>query len=834
MIWRWVSLFAVRGAVGVAARLIRLAAALALIAAVAPVSVVAAASAAAAWWAGWPPSRLRRAALWCVPMVAAWLAAAALAAHDWTAAVTLPGHAWLVMWHDLRHGHVLAAATVSAPGAIPLGLIAGGAVWSHRIRAVREGAGGRSPATAVRFDRRQWRHQVRSAQARIAAPGSVPLLRGNGDIVVGAVIRSVGSPARQIAAIGYPRLRSHQVIIGTTGTGKTTLLLRLWAGFMAAALRRQAAGAGAPPLLVVLDCKGGSDARRIADRARRVLRDAGAARTAVWPDEARLSLWQLPPGQLITTLADLIEHGTGGAAYYADVLEAVVTLAVTAPTGPPAGTADFLARLDPTWLTLAWADPGYEDAHALIQAAGRQIGDIALRYRALFRRLGPGLDGPGGFGDADAWYCILEGTAEVSVAEGQARALTDLLASYAASGPGREILLAVDEFSAVSRRLPVHQLYERARSLGLAVQVTAQSWEGLAPDEDQRYRIAAAADGGIWLLRTPHPEPVIALAGDQPLTGTTRKLGGRADWEHEGTSRTEPAPVADPALIRSLDTGQVAYLDRGSATYILIKRLTTAPPAISPPPPDSPSPGQKIPGMTDLTTSPSSAAAPNWSGSLAHRFEVAGPNPSASPAPVPQPAVPARPGTASVPPSSAGASRPEASHLSSWPDDPAAHQAQLRSGGMDDPSGTPAGQLRSPADDPASGNAPGEQISTERPSRTGRWPLAGWTPRARTAARTAAGQLTYPGIGQPPPDSPDAGQAPARPSAPGRADIRPMSTTAGATLPGSAPGIRTADPGTRPADPQDGPAEPGIGSTEPTDGPTLAEFLDGVFRKAGP
>ncbi len=64
-----------------------------------------------------------------------------------------------------------------------------------------------------------------------------------------------------------------------------------------------------------------------------------------------------------------------------------------------------------------------------------------------------------------------------------------------------------------SRRLPIWQLYERARSLGLAVQVSAQSWPGLAADEDERYRIAASADGGIWLLRTPHPEPAAAPAG---------------------------------------------------------------------------------------------------------------------------------------------------------------------------------------------------------------------------------------------------------------------------------------------------------------------------------
>src|ERR1700691_6230143 len=221
-----------------------------------------------------------------------------------------------------------------------------------------------------------------------------------------------------------------------SSVGKTTLLLRLWAGFMATALRRHATGQGRLPLLVVLDCKGGADARRIADRARRVLRLAGARSTAIWPDEASLSLWVLPPAQLTTTLVDLIEHGTGGAAYYADVMEAVVGLAVDAPCGPPASAADFLARLDPGWLTTAYSSGEHEDEMALVRSASRQVGDIALRFRTLFRRLGGGLDGPGEFGDADAWYCILEGTAETTVAEAQARALVDLLASYAAQALG--------------------------------------------------------------------------------------------------------------------------------------------------------------------------------------------------------------------------------------------------------------------------------------------------------------------------------------------------------------------------------------------------------------
>ena len=294
----------------------------------------------------------------------------------------------------------------------------------------------------------------------------------------------------------------------------------------------------------MLDCKGGADSRRIADRARRVLRGAGAASTAIWPDEASLSLWALPPRQLVSTLVDMVESGTGGAAYYADVLEEIVRLAVEAPGGPPASAADFLARLDANWLALAYAGAPDGGSAGLLRSSAGHVSDVALRYRALLRRLGAGLDGPGGFGDADAWYCILEGTAEIAVAEAQARALVDLLAWFAAGGSAgsrgsrtvaqqpvprgarRDILLAVDEFSAVSRRLPIWQLYERARSLGLAVQVSAQSWPGLAADEDERYRVATTADGGIWLLRTPHPEPVAALAGSRRVVDTTRRLLG--------------------------------------------------------------------------------------------------------------------------------------------------------------------------------------------------------------------------------------------------------------------------------------------------------------------
>ena len=130
-------------------------------------------------------------------------------------------------------------------------------------------------------------------------------------------------------------------------------------------------------------------------------------------------------------------------------------------------------------------------------------------------------------------------------------ALTELTAALATSRDTepRAILLACDDYSAVSGRVPLWQLYERGRSLGIGVQVSAQSWQGLGDSEDERYRIAATADGGVWLLRTPYPQPVCELAGTQRIIETaTKVIGGM--WGDEGSSRVQHAWTVNPQIAR--------------------------------------------------------------------------------------------------------------------------------------------------------------------------------------------------------------------------------------------------------------------------------------------
>ena len=98
----------------------------------------------------------------------------------------------------------------------------------------------------------------------------------------------------------------------------------------------------------------------------------------------------------------MVDTGTGNAAYYADILQAAVTLAVTAPCGPPASTAEFLDRLDAGWLAHAWSG-GHPGHLKRAQAAAKHLPDIQLRYDTLLGRLGPAMDGPGRLEEADAW-----------------------------------------------------------------------------------------------------------------------------------------------------------------------------------------------------------------------------------------------------------------------------------------------------------------------------------------------------------------------------------------------------------------------------------------------
>jgi len=580
VIGQFLLLIAAQRLIRLAVRLAAWTAALVVLVAAAPVTTVAVVGVAGAWLRGWPPSRLRRAAAWSLPMTGIYLLGEALHDGTWQALAGAPFHDWQAGWRAFSLGGLVPAFVLCAPVAVPAGLLIASWAWAQRIYRIETGLAGKTATAPVIFDERQWRRQVRAARGRVAAPGAVPLTSARGEIVMGGTIRAIGHRWRPVLALPWQVMGRHQVIIGSSGCGKTTLMIRSWAGWYAAAHAASRERGVPRPLLVVMDCKGGPDARVKADRTRRLLRAAGARRVALWPDETAVSLWTLPARDLAVTLFQLLQLPTEGpAAFYADVTQAALMLAVTASPGPPGTAADFLNRLDAAWLSAAYAaDPALLGA---VEAARRHLPDIALRYRTLLDRLGPGFAGTATVSDADAWYFMLEGTREQTVAEAQAMALTELVAHAATSRhtEPRTILLACDDYSAISRRVPLWQLYERGRSLGIGVQVSAQSWHGLGASDDERYRIAATADGGIWLMRTPDPEPVCQLAGTRRVIETAVKLIGHV-WGDEGSSRIQHAWTADPGIARRLSTGQAGYICAGGCTWVQVARPRTSPLAL--------------------------------------------------------------------------------------------------------------------------------------------------------------------------------------------------------------------------------------------------------------
>jgi hypothetical protein len=550
-----------------------------------PLAITAAVTFVSAWLTGAHPARVARAAAWSSPMTGIYVLAATWQDRPWE-----PGHArrwvrqpytdWRTATAGLIHGTRIAAALLAvAPIAVPAGIAIGAALWAWRCHLMTHGLMGSTAIASVSWDNRQWRRQAATARRDARQPGRVPLLDRRGAVTVGTIIRTVRTRWQRVLSIPAAEFARHMVIVGSTGSGKTTLMIRLWAGWLAATMSDHHDHDAPRPLLIVLDCKGGQDSRAKAHETRAALAAAGPLRFATWPD-VPLCMWHLPPRELATLLHQLIEHGEGSAAYYADISNLAVTLAVTAPQGPPRSTREFLDRLSPGWLEHAYAT-GRPTEMGRVNAVRQHLGDVSMRYAALLDRLGGSLDGQAEITDADAWYCVLEGTAESTVAEVQAMAITELVARAATShGTRRAILLAADDYSAVSRRVPLSNLYERGRSLGLGVQVSAQSWEGLGADDDERRRIASTADGGIFLLRTPNPESLVTLAGTVTRIESGRKLLGSGRTGDEGTSRVAHTWTVDPDRIRQLATGQAAHIRHGGATFVNISPAATPAPYV--------------------------------------------------------------------------------------------------------------------------------------------------------------------------------------------------------------------------------------------------------------
>ena len=501
-------------------------------------------------WPAGPPARLFRAAAWSSPVAGVWAGRRRAARPHLAGGRARPRDLWQQASSWLVHGRVLPAVALAAPLAVPAGLAGRrGPCGSTGPRRWRP-APPRARVRPGRFDARQWHRQARSARGRLAAPGPFPLVTVRGTVPAGRgdprrrppLDPRPGDPRQRVRpAHGHRRrVRHRQDQPDDPPVGR---LDRRDA-------RRRAPGQ-APP------AAGRAGLQRRPRRPRQGRPDPPRAARRRGRPRRRLARRRHP--QPVGAAA---RRARGAAVPDDRARRRVRRLLRRHHPGRPHAGRDRAARpagqrrrsSSPGSTPAGWRTPGpaTRTGYRRWPPPAPTPATSSCGTRPCCAGSAPPSTAPA------AWKTPTPGTSSSkapvrAVASPRRRRWRSPSWSRTPRPAGgtepRTILLAADDYSAVSRRVPLSNLYERGRSLGLGVMVSAQSWQGLGADDDERNRIAATADGGIWVMQTPYPQPLCELAGTRRVLESARKLlgqrvGRRGNQPHP--ARLDRRPRPDP------------------------------------------------------------------------------------------------------------------------------------------------------------------------------------------------------------------------------------------------------------------------------------------------
>jgi hypothetical protein len=359
------------------------------------------------------------------------------------------------------------------------------------------------------------------------------------------------------------RLKRTSVVMGAPGSGKTVTLNRIAYGVATTSDWQ----------VIVIDAKGDPDTQRqFASSMRHAGRDVH-----LFPQQG-YDAWRGTGREIANRLVQLIDWADeGGGAYYRDLSTNLVRLACTAPDGPPRSSYELLGRLDKTGLLVLWA--GRAEAQEIERMRDEHIDACRQRYRSFFDATNGQLDGSWAFEDVDCAYLLLNELLYAEETGKLGRFLVEDFKHYlAARNPeGRQVLLIIDEFSAIADGERTARMVEVVRSHGAAVVLAPQSIDGMGgPDAANRILNAAHT---ILLHAIPDPEPVIKAAGT--------KLGTEWSLQHErglstdiGSTRTRHQWRVDPNEVRRLSPGMCVAIGNGRGEKLLV----APPPRVGEPP----------------------------------------------------------------------------------------------------------------------------------------------------------------------------------------------------------------------------------------------------------
>src|ERR671910_752963 len=444
------------------------------------------------------------------------------------------------------------------PLAIPVGLLAAALNLAGRRQAI-------DPAE-VRRTQREATRRMESAVKRAAAVRDDHF----GPVALGVQIDGDLGWADKHGLVVVPRPMQNRsrLIVGTSGTGKTTDIER--EAFAAARDGRK---------FFLIDGKG-TDPGFVERALAGYLWGNPHAKVALWP-ELPMDGWRGSPAALHNRLMAMLGWSE---LYYKDVASLLLRLALNAPgeDGPVRSSGQLMARMDPELLVRLYEhDPDRRrETESLIgRDQARAVKGAIGRFANFFAATAGGFDAAEcgwSFEDVDFAYLRAPYLAGRQDADAAMRLLLEDFAHYATLRKprrGEDATLVFDEFSAIAGgREAAIQLVERVRDAGCALYLSAQSADGLG-DEAQQRRLVGACSGGLLIHAMPDPETLLRAAGVVKVVEQTWRLDTQGPTGNS-SARIGERPRIEPTAVQQAREGEAWYIARGRYEHLMVARTT--------------------------------------------------------------------------------------------------------------------------------------------------------------------------------------------------------------------------------------------------------------------